>query len=63
MLTDKHIEQWTGYLIEELPKWKELEKILHENPEIDEVFIAMWRHLMVRMYKKGYQDCKDDNNT
>jgi hypothetical protein len=53
MLNDKHIEQWAGYLIEDFPNWKELEKILINNPEIDKVFIAM--------YKKGYQDCIEDN--
>lgn len=52
MLNDKHIEQWAGYLIEEFPRWKELEQILRGNPEFDEVFCAM--------YKKGYQDCFED---
>ena len=53
MLNDKHIGQWAGYLIEEFPKSEQLEKLLHDNPEIDEVFIAM--------YKKGYEDCMDNN--
>ncbi len=52
MLTDKHIDQWTGYLIGEFPNWKELEKILCEHPEIEMVFIEM--------YKKGYQDCVEE---
>lgn len=54
MLNDKHIEQWAGYLIEEFSNRKELEKILREYPEIDKVFVAM--------YKKGYEDCEYDNN-
>ncbi len=53
MLTDKHIGQWAGYLIEGLPRWKELEKILIDYREFDEVFIAM--------YKKGYEDCLEQN--
>ena len=52
MLNDKHIEQWAGYLIEEFPNWKELEKILLEYPEIEQVLVGM--------YKKGYEDCKHD---
>lgn len=55
MLTDKHIGQWARYLVEEFPNWKELEAILLNHPEIEEVFLAM--------YKKGFQDamqvCKD----
>lgn len=51
-LTDKHIGQWAGYLIEEYPRRIELEKILLDNPEIEEVFLEM--------YKKGFQDCKTE---
>jgi hypothetical protein len=54
-LTDKHIGQWAGYLIEEFPNWKELEKMLRENPEIEKVFIEM--------YKKGFYDCKTEGGT
>lgn len=46
MLTDKHIEQWAEYLIEELPDGINLEKQLPKD--IWEIFIAM--------YKKGYSD-------
>src|ERR1041385_3698155 len=49
-LNDKHIGQWAGYLIEEYPRWQELEKLLSDNPEIEKVFLEM--------YKKGFQDCK-----
>jgi len=52
LLTDKHISQHAGYLIEEYLNRKDLEKILCSYPEIDEVFIEM--------YKKGFQDCKDN---
>ena len=52
MLNDKHIGQWAGYLIEEFPKWRELEKILIEYREFDRVFIDM--------YKKGYEDCQEE---
>ncbi len=40
--------QWAGYMIDEFPNWKELEATLNKYPEIDDVF--------VRMYKKGYED-------
>jgi len=55
MMTDKHINQWAGYLIEDFPNWKELEKILCDHPEIEQVFIAM--------YKKGFQDCLQEIET
>lgn len=55
MLNDKHIEQWSAYLIEEFPNWKELEKILLKYPEIEKVFIEI--------YKKGYKDCECDLST
>lgn len=50
MLTDKHIEQWSGYLIEEFQNHEELEKLLQDHPQIEKVFVSM--------YKKGYEDCK-----
>lgn len=52
MLTDKHIDQWAGYLIEQFANWLELEKVLHQFPEFEKIFIAM--------YKKGFQDCLDE---
>ncbi len=54
-LTDKHIGQWAGYLIEEYPRWRELENLLINNPEIEELFL--------KMYKKGYHDCKTAGGT
>lgn len=54
-LTDKHIGQWADYLIEKYPRFRELESILRNNPEIDEVFLEM--------YKKGFQDCKTEGGT
>ena len=45
MLNDKHIDQWAGYLIQELPNCRELE----QDNELCEILISM--------YKKGYEDC------
>lgn len=53
MLNDKHIGQWAGYIVEKFDRWRELEKILIEYREFDEVFLDM--------YKKGYEDCLEDN--
>lgn len=53
MLTDKHIGQWAGYIIEELEDWRDIEKMLaNKYPQLEKVF--------VEMYKKGYYDCKYD---
>jgi hypothetical protein len=52
VLNNKHIIQHAGYLIEEFPSWRELEKIINDNGEIDDVFVDM--------YKFGYQQCLDD---
>ncbi len=49
MLTDKHIDQWAGYLLEELPNYKEL----IQDDKLAQVLISM--------YKKGYQDCLEEN--
>lgn len=51
MLTDKHIYQWATYLIEEIPGGDEIIKTM--SKEMDQVLIDM--------YKKGYQDCLEDN--
>lgn len=45
MLTDKHIDQYGGYLMEDLPNYNEL--ILDKG--LSEVLISM--------YKKGFEDC------
>lgn len=52
MLTDKHIDQWAGYLIEELPN-----RIKWEN-ELDQGIYDIF----IEMYKKGYSDCLYENN-
>ncbi len=52
MLNDKHIDQWAGYLIEELPEGLILERTLPKD---------IWG-IFVEMYKKGYEDCLYDNN-
>ncbi len=51
MMTDKHIEQWATYLIEELPKYKHLAGTLDES-----IY-----DIIVEMYKKGYQDGYESN--
>jgi hypothetical protein len=48
MLTDKHIDQYAGYLMEDLPNYNEL--ILDKG--LSEVLISM--------YKKGFEDCLMD---
>jgi hypothetical protein len=48
MMNDKHISQWAEYIIEEFPNRKELEKVVCQYPELEKVFIAM--------YKKGCED-------
>jgi len=52
MLNEKHINQWASYIIEELPNWKELNKVLLKFPEIEKIFVDM--------YKKGYEDAKNE---
>jgi hypothetical protein len=49
MLNDKHIEQWASYLLEELPNYEELIK----DKELETI--------LIEMYKKGYNDCLQDN--
>ncbi len=49
MMTDKHIEQWAGYLIEEKPYPAALLEGINEH---------IWE-VIIEMYKKGYQDCLD----
>ncbi len=51
MPTDERIEQCAGYLIQYFYKGKGLEKILNLNPELDKVFVDM--------YKKGYLDAME----
>lgn len=50
MLTNKHQDEWAAYLIEELPNYKEIEKMLST-----EVF-----NVLRMMYQKGYQDCMNN---
>ena len=48
MLTDKHIDQWAGYLLEELPNYEVL---------IQDTGLA---RVLIEMYKKGFQDCIEE---
>ncbi len=48
MLNDKHIDQHAGYLLEELPNYKDL----IQDKGLEKV--------LIEMYKKGYSDCIDD---
>lgn len=50
-MTDKHIDQWAGYLLEELPNY---EKLI-QNDGLAKIF--------TEMYKKGFQDCKTVGGT
>ena len=50
MLTDKHIIQYSGYLMEDLPNYEALIK----DEGLDKVILEI--------YKKGYQDCLDELN-
>lgn len=50
MLNDKHIEQWSSYLIEDLPNSREL---LNDRG---------LEKILISMYKKGYEDAVQDHN-
>lgn len=50
-LNNKHIDQWAGYLLEELPNYEEL----IQDDGLAKIFIEM--------YKKGFQDCKTVGGT
>lgn len=50
MLNDKHIDQWAGYLIDELT---------YPQAVVESMDNRLWG-IMIQMYKKGYQDCAED---